>query len=527
MLNVNQITSTLSRLSDQGLQQYAAMHKDDPYTVSLAVAESNRRKQMRSEQQGMMAGQPQPKVVDQDIAQMAPPPAQMAPPMQQALPEQQGIGALPAPNMQHMADGGIAGYDDGGMAEGGGPASELEYNNEPVMRMADGGVARYSGDAESFVRTTSGGKDWFLDPPDTVRDPNVDWYREVPNPVYDATKGKKYATRDEAVAAYNRANAVPLRPHTPASQMGYDVPAPATPATTGRTTANTTAGRTGANPSVRASSGAAPAAGADDVGIANLMKQLTPMSLEERAASAKKLAAEANADSDAAYKKYADQFQAEREELAGRKNQNIGRAMMEAGFGMMESDSPYAAVGIGRGARKGMAALNEAEKSDDAAKRALMQSEMTLMQAQRAERSGNHRDAVALMNQHRQEQQAAVQLGLQAQQIKQTGAYQMGSLQVQREHNQMMKEHYANLGGKNTSLPVLKAQMQTIDQELKANPALQYTDKTRYDELTQQRDAIRATLASLPGAATMGASGAPTGTGANGASGGFGEMTIK
>jgi hypothetical protein len=59
----------------------------------------------------------QPKVVDQDIAQMtAPqmPPQQMPQQAQQQLPENSGIGQLPAQNMQGMADGGIVGYAEGG-----------------------------------------------------------------------------------------------------------------------------------------------------------------------------------------------------------------------------------------------------------------------------------------------------------------------------------------------------------------------------------------------------------------------------
>lgn len=99
MFNVNQITSQLARMPDQALQQYAMMHKNDPYTVSLALAESNRRKEMRAGA-APMPGQ-MPKVVDQDIAQMVAP---------QQLPENVGIGQLPAKNMQGMADGGIVGY---------------------------------------------------------------------------------------------------------------------------------------------------------------------------------------------------------------------------------------------------------------------------------------------------------------------------------------------------------------------------------------------------------------------------------
>lgn len=117
MLNVNQLTSQLAKMPDPMLQKYAAMHKDDPYTVSLALAESNRRKAMRVGAKPMPGEQP--KVVDQDIAEMAPPvpqiPQQMA---QQQLPENTGIGQLPAPNMQGMADGGIVGYADKGAVKG-------------------------------------------------------------------------------------------------------------------------------------------------------------------------------------------------------------------------------------------------------------------------------------------------------------------------------------------------------------------------------------------------------------------------
>jgi len=107
MINVNQITAQLAKMPDQALQQYAMMHKNDPYTVSLALSESNRRKQMRDAAQGQQGMAPQPKVVDQGIAGMAAP----AP---QPMPEDVGIGALPAPNMQGMAGGGIVAFGGGG-----------------------------------------------------------------------------------------------------------------------------------------------------------------------------------------------------------------------------------------------------------------------------------------------------------------------------------------------------------------------------------------------------------------------------
>lgn len=120
MINVNQITSRLSRMQLPELQQYAALHKNDPYIVSLAMSVANQKKQAEVAKNGMAGMQPQPKVVDQEIAQMAapqmPPQQQMPPQMaQQQLPENTGIGQLPAQNMQGMADGGIVGYADTGL----------------------------------------------------------------------------------------------------------------------------------------------------------------------------------------------------------------------------------------------------------------------------------------------------------------------------------------------------------------------------------------------------------------------------
>jgi hypothetical protein len=88
-------------MPDQQLLQYAQMHKNDPYIFPMAFQESNTRKQMRAAQ-APQAGQA-PKVVDQDLQDMA-----------QTMPENQGIGTLPAPNMQNMAGGGIVAFGPGG-----------------------------------------------------------------------------------------------------------------------------------------------------------------------------------------------------------------------------------------------------------------------------------------------------------------------------------------------------------------------------------------------------------------------------
>ena len=149
MINVNQITSTLRGMADRALQQYAMMHKQDPYILSLAVSESNQRKQMRAAAQARMAT-PQPKVADAAIASIA----QESPAVDAmgnvtgmaagGLPEDQGIGRLPARNIERMADGGIAGYGDDqeGMAQGG--MFDFAQRSEPVVRMAEGGILNFS-----------------------------------------------------------------------------------------------------------------------------------------------------------------------------------------------------------------------------------------------------------------------------------------------------------------------------------------------------------------------------------------------
>ena len=141
--NADLITQTLAKLQpDSALQDYARMHKNDVYIVSLANAESNRRKAVRLAAQGQNAG-PQPTVVEQSIAGMA----------QQQLPENQGIAQIPTPNMQRMADGGIAGYGDDeeqGMATGGmGGMFNFAQQSEPVVRMSGGGhIPRYQGNMQ-------------------------------------------------------------------------------------------------------------------------------------------------------------------------------------------------------------------------------------------------------------------------------------------------------------------------------------------------------------------------------------------
>ena len=141
---LSNISDNLAMMPDPALQQFAQMHKQDPYMVSLALSESNRRKKLRTAKQGQAGAMPQPKVVDAAIQGMQPAPAPVA---QTQLPENQGIAQIPTPNMRTLADGGIAGYEDDeeGMATGGmGGMFNFAQKSEPVMRMAGGGVPGYA-----------------------------------------------------------------------------------------------------------------------------------------------------------------------------------------------------------------------------------------------------------------------------------------------------------------------------------------------------------------------------------------------
>jgi hypothetical protein len=71
-----------------------------------------------------------------------------------------------------------------------------------------------------------------------------------------------------------------------------------------------------------------------------------------------------------------------------------------------------------------------------------MGSEIAMMQAQRAERSGNHKDAVALIGQAEQSSQFGINAALKAQEIKQQGEFQRASIGVQQGRNDMLKDAY-------------------------------------------------------------------------------------
>jgi lysozyme family protein len=210
MINVQQITSKLRMMPDQQLQQYAMQNKDDPYTVSLALSEANTRKQMRADQQAKMAGMQPPTVVDKDIAAMDPtamvqqnaarPQALPQPQMPSAqLPENVGIGQLPAPSIQNMADGGIVGYADGGEIQSfrsGGSPEEDAFNQAFLRTLKyEGGRTKDTGGDTKYGISKKANPDVDIDKLTVEQARRI--YKER---YWDAISGDKLAARDPKLA---------------------------------------------------------------------------------------------------------------------------------------------------------------------------------------------------------------------------------------------------------------------------------------------------------------------------------------
>lgn len=98
------------------------------------------------------------------------------------------------------------------------------------------------------------------------------------------------------------------------------------------------------------------------------------------------------------------------EELAGRKQQNINQALIQAGLGIMAGKSQHALTNIGEGGLQGLAFLQKANQADALEKRALMQAQMDLNKAEVAARRGDQQTAIALQGQVEKDRQFAVQM---------------------------------------------------------------------------------------------------------------------
>jgi hypothetical protein len=346
------------------------MHKDDPYIFPMAFAESNARKQARAAQQAQAMGQPQPKVVDQDLMAMAP--------------EDSGIGALAAPNMQHMADGGIAGYADGG---------EFNYagaDDSIVVGMAEGGIAHFQQGGQSIMRNTTPYGGVMGDIPGYVASenpimPQVGAAEDLPF-IQRKTREAAEAVRDGTATPQQKAlvnwanrlgfgtpelgNKTPMPTLSPESSWPTNKPAgnqaPAPPDLREKLPAPST---------TRSSAAPAPAAAPEQSAAQRYAAMQKDMGLgdtqkidAERMAYADSLRNVA-ADEKAAFErdmatrgKYGEAKEArinKREEALGKeKEQMTGLALLEAGLGIMSTPGTLAQA-IGKGAKEGLKSYGE------------------------------------------------------------------------------------------------------------------------------------------------------------------------
>ena len=396
MLNVKTLTDTMSRMELPQLQQYAALHKNDPYIVTLALSIANQKKQMKAGQAGQAGMMPQPKVADQQIAQMvAPPPQQMAP-QQQMLPEDQGIGALPAQNMQNFAGGGIVAFDEGG----------------EVPRMFNGGVPprpvqRMSGDPITSEWDRMYGATYA---PDGT--PKASKQKYILDPV-----SKSYVLNPQYVAP----------PADAAAPIPYD------PATATRRSKFVDPINKRPPPAASTDASAAPVTEAGLPLIAKTEFQRTTLpdidvatQLELYKSSMPKnivdpMAAERTAINDAATQASAKQLSAFEQEVQSRtpafeerlkrldeketrvntmEDRNSIMAMIEAGFDMMSGESPHAFVNIGKGAKTGTKAYIEGQAKVEAARDKLDEAKARIEEFRRNEDMMTSKERRTLKNEY-------------------------------------------------------------------------------------------------------------------------------
>jgi len=224
MLNIQNITSKLASMPDAALKQYAEMHKDDPYTFSLALSESNRRKHLRTQAPQQA---PQPKVVDQELESM------------KTLPEDQGIARIPID--MNMASGGIVAFDEGGDVNysNEGRDAKLSYRAYALEKAKEKGIdpalvdsifkieSNYKADAQSPTGpqgigqlTAKTGQAYGVDPKDR-KDP----YKNIDASIaFMADLNKKYDGDPAKIAvAYNQGETV-LNKHLRANKGELNAP---------------------------------------------------------------------------------------------------------------------------------------------------------------------------------------------------------------------------------------------------------------------------------------------------------------
>lgn len=450
-LNPTQLSARLASMSDQQLQQYAALHQNDPYVMAIAMDVKNQRDAARRSATAPQAT-PQDPVIQQLIARMAQlppaPPAQGVPAPTTTAADSglmSGVATLPARNLERMADGGITGYpEDSGMLD-------FAQRSEPVVRVAEGGVPGYKDkgltDSDDGADTSLGSVPTETEVKEAYKawqETKGPWY--LPSPAANPEERAASARYDRILQAYQSnkklvpegAAAVVAAYQDPNRPPRLDVPTPARPAPVAGARIST-APRAGAPTAKPPAAPAAPKGGIaelmgppqpDDIDrLVSGYKAATP---QELIGQAQTIAAPWNKEIEEANKPFREQFAAERERLKKGEDQNIWQSVMQAGLAMMASRSPYFMQAVGESGIRGLQMYQEAQQRDAAARKALMNAEMHMVQAERAERSGNRSAAVQLVKIAEDEKKAGIQLGLQAKELQLNRTTQGAKAEIER-----------------------------------------------------------------------------------------------
>jgi hypothetical protein len=160
----------------------------------------------------------------------------------------------------------------------------------------------------------------------------------------------------------------------------------------------------------------------------------TPKTAEEIRTKSEALAAPELAKIQASYKPFGEQFAQDRSRIDTREKNMLSDALIRGGLKTMAGKSQFAMQNIGEGGLEALNVYQETQKTNDAARKALTQSEMLMSQAQRAEERGARGEAVSLFAQAERAEQTALQFQQKAQEMANTKQYQQGSLLVAQQN---------------------------------------------------------------------------------------------
>ena len=406
MLNVQALTSTLSAMSLPQLQQYASLHKDDPYVVTMALSIANQKKQMQTAAQGQAGQQPMPKVVDQEIAQMAPRPMPTPMPRPAPMPEEVGIGQLPAQNLQRMAGGGIVAFGDGGEVPryqvGGMPSSGTEFGIPGMVSQGSFLPQPGAGDEQTWAQKKLAALVAKVEA-GTATPQERAWVAmfggkpKTAQPAQPMQMGSNLGATDASLGAAGEAAVSQKGAPTsaspgnapPTAQTSFSMPQVKLPGFT-------------PSPNV-------PAPTADELRArhSTLMGSdpyYDPLEGKQKSINlAAQTAKEQGIEALEKDIKEAGVYGAERERRIGERESkltkdegiNAGLAFLQAGLGIMSGTSPFAAVNIGQGAPKGIEAYIKGKERIDTARERLDDARDKLEDIRRNENTMNKREVRA------------------------------------------------------------------------------------------------------------------------------------